>query len=968
MINLIQKVKKFAHLQLNLYQLKSLFKNSFYSVFVLSLITIGLLSFANKASAATIYVSNSATNGYAVGNDSNTYAQAQNKATPYLTLTKATSSSVSNGDTIVINDGIYNEIAAVITARYGLTITNDSVTGVLGGVIIRAASGTARVLHLNQNGGTTQTYTLGPIVLDANNAQDSCLTIDSINDIANLVINGTQFLNPKLGWISAAGHLQNLTMSGNWTATANTSAAGGFNGFYLNGSATNPGIYSISNGTITQTNIGGTSSTYNHGFNFEPATSGLIISLSGVTINKTAGATGGTLYGIYSIGAGNPSLTLNNVNYNFTGASTIMYGVVVNGQVGLSITGGSYTYSGASATMRGVSGTNLASFSMNGGTFAYTGGPTRVSAVEIYEGASITTSCLIHSLTGDLGSPYGNGYLIMVGSDGDPGASANHITNPRVYNNNLSSSNHGILLGYVTGGAVYNNITDQTVIGVISKYSTNNVYYNNIIKNVTTGGALRAKGGTGTSFYNNTVTLGAYGVGEFTTDGALSNTFKNNIIYTTESNFQFVSVLSNSSVLNNNGYYSTQVLPYNAWQNSSTNYATLLLWQGAGFDTSPSFNANPLFISSSDYRLQPASPAINAGTDVSLASDYLGNPIVSIPDIGAYEFQAPASPTALSQYKADGTTVITSGSFTNESIVVLKLNMSSSVHNSSDLLTPQIEIQESDIPFTNTVTNSGDAVSYSDSDVTGIVTVTGLTSGKTYHWQARTSNPATQSTWVTMGGNPDFTVDTTAPSSPISFPTTGTYSLAQSVSLKSDGSNFIRYSTIEIPSDCSSGTLYSSPIEISSSQTIYVRACDTLNNSSISSFSYVISKKPQSTSTGSSVAVRYNNLIALGKTLEAENLKKEFPNQIQTQQQKTETQSEKIILSKLLKISKSKLGEIEVKYLQQFLNSKGFGNLIVDGKFGLKTKKAVILFQKTNSLTPDGIVGPRTRMIINSME
>jgi len=41
----------------------------------------------------------------------------------------------------------------------------------------------------------------------------------------------------------------------------------------------------------------------------------------------------------------------------------------------------------------------------------------------------------------------------------------------------------------------------------------------------------------------------------------------------------------------------------------------------------------------SDYRLTASSPAINAGVDVGLTTDFLGNPIKGLPDIGAYEFQ-----------------------------------------------------------------------------------------------------------------------------------------------------------------------------------------------------------------------------------------------------------------------------------------------------------------------------------------
>ena len=48
-----------------------------------------------------------------------------------------------------------------------------------------------------------------------------------------------------------------------------------------------------------------------------------------------------------------------------------------------------------------------------------------------------------------------------------------------------------------------------------------------------------------------------------------------------------------------------------------------------------------------------------------------------------------------------------------------------------------------------------------------------------------------------------------------------------------------------------------------------------------------------------------------------------------------------------------------VVILQYLLNSFGY-NLDVDGKFGVRTKNAVIDFQKNNSLSQDGIVGRNT--------
>ena len=50
----------------------------------------------------------------------------------------------------------------------------------------------------------------------------------------------------------------------------------------------------------------------------------------------------------------------------------------------------------------------------------------------------------------------------------------------------------------------------------------------------------------------------------------------------------------------------------------------------------------------------------------------------------------------------------------------------------------------------------------------------------------------------------------------------------------------------------------------------------------------------------------------------------------------------------------------EVKKLQARLKALGFSNLLPDGKFGAKTKAALIAFQKSKGLMADGIAGPKT--------
>ncbi len=55
----------------------------------------------------------------------------------------------------------------------------------------------------------------------------------------------------------------------------------------------------------------------------------------------------------------------------------------------------------------------------------------------------------------------------------------------------------------------------------------------------------------------------------------------------------------------------------------------------------------------------------------------------------------------------------------------------------------------------------------------------------------------------------------------------------------------------------------------------------------------------------------------------------------------------------------------EVKELQKYLAKNGYYNGDIDGKFGLKTQRALVSFQHTNGLKADGIVGTAVRNILN---
>jgi hypothetical protein len=75
------------------------------------LVLLAVMLWASPAFATTYYVSKTASNGYAVGSNANSCAQAQNKATPKNTIigsaTAAVEDCVIGGDTVIVNQGTY---------------------------------------------------------------------------------------------------------------------------------------------------------------------------------------------------------------------------------------------------------------------------------------------------------------------------------------------------------------------------------------------------------------------------------------------------------------------------------------------------------------------------------------------------------------------------------------------------------------------------------------------------------------------------------------------------------------------------------------------------------------------------------------------------------------------------------------------------------------------------------------------
>jgi parallel beta-helix repeat protein len=197
-------------------------------------------------------------------------------------------------------------------------------------------------------------------------------------------------------------------------------------------------------------------------------------------------------------------------------------------------------------------------------------------------------------------------------------SSNNLIDSCRIFD--ISGAGVQIYNGYGVspdGNVVRNNVihdgrstgTGQRGWGIITAGGTGNRLYNNIvynIRNAADGSAgIYVYAGTGTGVYNNTV-YGASGYGIVVEPSASDTTITNNISYS-----------------NARGDYRDS----GAGTKGSTNLT----------------GTNPLFVnpSAGNFQLQAGSPAINAGTAISLVpTDFNGapRPYGGAYDIGAYEF------------------------------------------------------------------------------------------------------------------------------------------------------------------------------------------------------------------------------------------------------------------------------------------------------------------------------------------
>jgi hypothetical protein len=213
---------------------------------------------------------------------------------------------------------------------------------------------------------------------------------------------------------------------------------------------------------------------------------------------------------------------------------------------------------------------------------------------------------------------------------GNPSNDFGPCNNNKFYRNMIwghtEGAGHGLNFGtnpprgdWCQGNRIYYNIIFNNRRGLQVDYSfTDNYFYNNVIYGSTNHGVQISE-----------------------VNGALSWTFKNNIFY--ENTPYDLNMGNTTSFTHSNNLYYRAAGGNRIYFNGRYYNAT-----AAKSTFEPSCqNTDPKFLSPSDFHLLPDSPCIDAGVDVGLTQeeDYEGNPIIGLPDIGAYEYGGADKPT-----------------------------------------------------------------------------------------------------------------------------------------------------------------------------------------------------------------------------------------------------------------------------------------------------------------------------------
>ena len=188
--------------------------------------------------------------------------------------------------------------------------------------------------------------------------------------------------------------------------------------------------------------------------------------------------------------------------------------------------------------------------------------------------------------------------------------------------------------GIIYGGADITGTSYGTICNniIVRCAGTTFPYYGGIFANRINDSINKLK------IYNNTVYNCAYGINLF--DQADYVDVKNNMVFGSTKKQAVMTSTDRNNTFDYNCYYPTLGSPfsYNGIAQSWATWSARRDKHGVPYD--PRFvNAGGSYTLATDFKLKLNSPAIDAGTSVSLTTDYEGRPVPigSAPDIGAFE-------------------------------------------------------------------------------------------------------------------------------------------------------------------------------------------------------------------------------------------------------------------------------------------------------------------------------------------
>lgn len=240
-------------------------------------------------------------------------------------------------------------------------------------------------------------------------------------------------------------------------------------------------------------------------------------------------------------------------------------------------------------------------------------------------------------------STFSNNHFDGIGGGGTAYIECNSCTITSNGVDGIGGDGDGFSLHDSSTGMLLNSIiSDNKKGGVVNITASNIEIYNNLFTHTSSGTVpvIYLTDSAVANIYNNTfINLSQEG-SAITPQDSASSTIRNNIVY--GFNIGINENTSGTFSESNNYAFNVGTTPFQSFTPDSTSSST----------------TDPLFtnVGSGDYTLQSTSPAINTGTTTSRTTDYAGNTIYGVDDIGAYEYQWIA-PTSAFTSSASGLSV-----------------------------------------------------------------------------------------------------------------------------------------------------------------------------------------------------------------------------------------------------------------------------------------------------------------------